>query len=68
MFRKEILIDQTSYLELAGRKSGDRDLLALTMRGKGSAGQTTLASVALTRAEVEELQGQLADWVASLAG
>ena len=66
MFRTEIIIDQKSYLELAGRKSGENEMLAFTMRGQGSAGQATLASVVLTKAEIEQLSMQLSDWLASL--
>lgn len=66
MFRSEIIIDSKSYLELAGRKSGETEMLALTMRGQGSAGQTTLASVVLTKQEIQQLSMQLADWLATL--
>lgn len=66
MFRTEIIVDAKSYVELASRKSGERDLLALTMRGEGSAGQPTLASVSLTKEEVVDLRAKLADWLDSV--
>ena len=69
MFRSEIIIDSTSYLELVGRRSGAEpatELLALTMRGQNVTGQATLASVSLTREEVAQLQAQLSDWLGSL--
>lgn len=66
MFRKEIIVEANSYIELAGRKSGEKELLALTMRGQGVAGQTTLASIALTADEIRTLSGQLTEWLATL--
>jgi hypothetical protein len=65
MFRKEIVIDSKSYLELVSRKSGDQEMLALTMRGPKENGQVALASVSLTIAEVQTLAEQLQAWLAN---
>ena len=65
MYRKEIIVDSRSYLELVSRKSGNTDLLSITMRGPKENGQVSLASVSLTVDEVSKLIENLQGWIAT---
>ena len=65
MFRKEILLDEKSYVELASRKAGERELLALVLRGPKEPGTTSLASVMLTAEEARLLAEQITSWLTS---
>lgn len=63
MFRKEIVVDARSYVELVGRQSGDQERLALTMRGPKENGQIALASVVLTPDEARQLAELIQAWL-----
>ena len=65
MYRKVIAFDSDSFLEVASRITGDGEQLMVSIRGRKSNNETTVASVVMTQDQVNVLKTYLAEWVPS---
>lgn len=63
MYKKTIDFDTTSFLEVASRITGNGEELMLALRGSKNDRETTVASVLLSRSEVETLITHLQGWL-----
>ena len=63
MYRKEIILDDKSYVETSSRILENEEGLALTLRGPKGQNETALASVILDLDETRELVTNLLGWI-----
>ena len=62
MYRKILAFDQDSYIEVCSRITGKGEELMLSIRGKKSNSETTIASVMLTENQANTLIGFISEW------
>lgn len=63
MYKRSIAFDLNSFLELASRITGHGEELMISLRGLKNDKETTMASVILSKDEVEQLIVDLSDWL-----
>jgi hypothetical protein len=63
MYRQVIAFDSDSFLEVASRITGEGEQLMVSIRGRKSNNETTVASVLMTPDQVNVFKAYLADWV-----
>lgn len=66
MFRRELEVDNRSYLELVSRLAGPNECLAFVLRGPKENNQTQLTSVLLRPDEVRQVIDHLQNWLTQL--
>ena len=65
MYRKVLTFDADSFIEISSRITGSGEELMLSIRGRKSNNETTVASVLLNQSQVDLLKAYLTDWIPS---
>lgn len=65
MYRKVLTFDADSFIEISSRITGSGEELMLSIRGRKSNTETTVASVLLNQEQIDLLKTYLSDWVPS---